>query len=117
MVQPDLNNELYLFLIKIGIPATIAVSISLSIKSKKEKITLKRAVLSLVVGVGCSYFLYPYIKANDASQYNGAIIGMTAILGEKVMDFLLFKFNIDNFLGAVIEAVKDFVIKVIRGKK
>lgn len=113
----NINAEIYTFLIKIGIPASIAVSISLSIKSKKEKITMKRAILSVIVGVGCSYFLYPYIKMTNNEQWSGALVGMTAIFGEKIMEFLLFKFNIDDFLGALVEATKDWLVNMIKGKK
>ncbi|MCY7291354.1 MAG: hypothetical protein LH615_04145 [Ferruginibacter sp.] len=111
------ENEFYAFLIKIGLPASIAISIGLAVKSKTQKITIKRAFISILAGVGCAYFTYPFVKNGELGNYEGAFIGMVAILGEKIIDFIMYKFDVDSFLVCFFDAVKESIVKILTGKK
>lgn len=113
----DATNEFYNFLIKAGVPASIAISIGLAIKSKTQKLTVKRVFISYVTGVGMAWFIYPFVTTNNFGDYAGAIIGVIAITSEKIMEFILYRFNVDTFLGALVDAFKNFLVNLINGKK
>jgi len=111
------TNEFYNFLIKAFVPASIAVSIGLAIKSKTQKLTVKRVFISYITGVGMAWFIYPFIDSHSFGNYTGAIIGISAITAEKIMEFILYRFDVDIFLGALADSFKNFLVNLINPKK
>jgi hypothetical protein len=47
------------------------------------------------------------------NQYQSICIAIIAISGEKVGDFLVYKLRVDEFLQAVVVALKEVLIKTI----
>lgn len=107
----DLWYECNAFFIKIVVPAVVGISIKLATQIKREEITFIRVVLSFITGIGCAYFIYPFL---DESKYMPLIIGVVSISGEKIMEFLIYKWNIDFFLTSLMNAFKEFLIKMIK---
>ena len=106
--ETGLWYELNAFFVKIAVPAMVGISIKLATQVKKEKMTFIRVVLSFITGIGCAYFVYPFL--ND-TKYMPLIIGVVSISGEKIMEFLIYKWNIDYFLTSLMEAIRQIIIK------
>lgn len=113
----DGKHEIYNFTVKALVPALIAISVGLAVKAKTQKLTMKRVLISYIAGIGASYFIYPFVSSENFGNYTGAIIGIVAITSEKIMEFLLFKFNVDFFLSGLVDAFRGFLINLINGKK
>lgn len=113
----ETKNEIYNFIFKALIPALVAVSLGLAVKAKTQRLTMKRVFISYITGVGVSYFAYPLIGYQYFGDFYGAVIGVIALTSEKIMEFLLFRFNVDLFLGSLIDAGRTFLINLINGKK
>lgn len=112
--NPDLFDEMYNFFVKILIPSLVAISIKTAIQVKKEKLTFTRVVMSFVMGVGCAYFVYPFIDKQIDNSYIPLLVGVVSISGEKIAEYLIYKFNVDSVLGAIVDALID---KFRSGKK
>jgi hypothetical protein len=46
-------------------------------------------------------------------DYQSICIAIIAISGEKIGDFLVYKFRVDDFLAAILDAFKQVIIKMI----
>ncbi len=108
--EPNFWYELNSFFVKIAIPAIVGISIKLATQIKKEKMTFIRVVISFTTGIGCAYFVYPFL---NETKFMPLIIGVVSISGEKIMEFLIYKWNIDLFLTSLIEAIRQTIIKMI----
>lgn len=108
--EPNIWVELNTFLIKILIPAVVGISIKLATQIKKEKMTFFRVILSFITGIGCAYFVYPFL---GDTKYMPLIIGIVSISGEKIMEFVIYKWNIDFFLTSLFEAIRQTIIKML----
>lgn len=115
--EPNLFDQLTDFLFKIFIPAFIAISIKIAAQIKKEKMTFLRIIMSYVVGIGCGYFIYPFVNTELKTPYVPIIVAIISISGEKISEFFIYKWRVDDFLGALLEAVKDMIVSLIKGKK
>lgn len=109
--EPTMWYEMNAFFVKIVIPAIVGISIKLATQVKRENMTFFRVILSFVTGIGCAYFVYPFL---DDTKYMPLIIGIVSISGEKIMEFLIYKWNIDYFLNSLLNAFKEFLIKIIK---
>ena len=107
--EPGLFDEMYNFFLKIFIPAFIALSIKIATQVKREKMTFTRVVMSFVVGIGCAYFVYPFVDSNLSSEYVPLLVGVVSISGEKIAEYLIYKWDVDIFLGALIDTIIDRV--------
>lgn len=105
--EPNILEELYTFFLKIFIPAFIAISIKMATIVKKEKMTFTRILLSFVVGVGCAYFIYPFVDNGVENSYVPLLVGVVAISGDKIAEYIIYKWDIDTFIGAVIDTLLD----------
>jgi hypothetical protein len=105
--DPNLFDEMYNFFLKIFIPAFIAISIKIATQVKKEKMTFTRVLMSFVVGVGCAYFVYPFVNNEIQNSYIPLIVAIVAISGEKIAEYIIYKFDVDGVLGAIIDALID----------
>jgi len=111
--NPHLFEEAYEFLFKIMIPAFVGIAAKVAIQMKNEKLSIGRVVISFIAGVSCAYFAFPLIENISSKEYLPAFVGLTAISGEKITEWVVYKFKIDIFLGAFA----DFLLDKIRNKK
>lgn len=98
---------------KIFIPASIGISIKLAVQSKKEKMTPLKVILSYITGIGGAYLAYHVIKNNVDENLMPLTIAIVSISTEKIAEYLIYKWNIDYFLTSIIEAIRQFIIKLI----
>ena len=111
--RPNLEQEIYNFIAKILIPSIIAISIKVATQIKREKMTVLKVILSFVTGIGCAYFTYPFVFDNVEDNYLPLIVGIVSISGEKIAEYLIYKFNVDLFLTSIIDAVRQIIIKTL----
>jgi len=104
-------------LIKIGIPSAIGVSIKLGMQAQKQRITICRVVLSFMIGSGSSYLVYPLIHKNASEDLVPLFIAMFYISSKTIAEYIIYKWNIDYFIGSIIEAFRQLLINLINPKK
>lgn len=110
------KNDIIDLLVKIGIPSTIGISIKLGLQAQKQKITICRVILSFVIGCGSSYLVYPMINKIASDDMVALIIAMFAISSEKIAEYFIYKWNIDYFLGSILEAFRQVLVNLISKK-
>tara|TARA_R110000803_G_scaffold23069_5_gene56879 strand:+ start:12514 stop:12837 length:324 start_codon:yes stop_codon:yes gene_type:complete len=100
MIEKDVTiiEELSTFFFKIFIPAFIAISIKIATQIKKEKMNFSRVLISFIVGIGCAYFIFPFVEG----KWTPLIVGVVAMSGEKIAEFIIYKWDIDNVLRTLI---------------
>ena len=111
--DPKIIDEAYEFFVKILIPSILAISVKVAVQIKNEGLNYTRAFISFIAGIGCAYFFYPIIEESANKTYIPLLVGITAISGEKIAEWLVYKFKVDIFLGALA----DFVVDRFRSKK
>ena len=100
MIEKDVTiiEELSTFFFKIFIPAFIAISIKIATQIKKEKMNFSRVLISFIVGIGCAYFIFPFVEG----KWTPLIVGVVAMSGEKIAEFIIYKWDVDNVLRTLI---------------
>jgi hypothetical protein len=102
--EPNLFEELYIFAVKIFIPATIAISIKVAMQIKKEKTKLSAIVFSFIIGLGCAYFVYPFIDSNlIKDSYMPLMVGLVAMSGEKIAEYFIYKWDVGRIIDVLID--------------
>jgi|TARA_R110000822_G_scaffold137847_1_gene275333 hypothetical protein len=96
--DPTILEELSTFFFKIFIPAFIAISIKIATQIKKEKMNFGRIVISFIVGIGCAYFVFPFVEG----KWTPLIVGVVAMSGEKISEFIIYKWDVDTVLKTLI---------------
>ncbi len=96
--EPTILEELSTFFFKIFIPAFVEISIKIATQIKKEKMNFGRIVISFIVGIGCAYFIFPFVEG----KWTPLIVGVVAMSGEKIAEFIIYKWDIDTVLKTLI---------------
>lgn len=99
----ELGSELKNLFVKVLIPALIAVSIKIAIDSRKKTISIFNVIGSIITGVGMAYLFSGIILSTFSEDLIPLMIALVAISGEKIGNWLIYKFNIDTFIEALIE--------------
>ena len=92
--DPTILEELSTFFFKIFIPAFIAISVKVATQIKQEKMNFSRILISFVAGIGCAYFVFPFVEG----KWTPLIIGVVAMSGEKIAEFIIYKWDVDKVL-------------------
>lgn len=114
MPEKIVQQEFSELFIRILFPAflTVAVGVAVDMKNNSSKVSLLSASLSLFIGVAVPYLLSGYIaEIWEGGKFTVAIC-ITSLLSEKLVKFLMYKFDIDTFLTALLdystEKIKSF---------
>lgn len=118
MPEKVLQNEFYLFFIKIIFPAFVAIGVKLAIEMKKNNTRLSffNITLSMVIGVGGAYVSSGAVQKLIETDYIPAVIAVIAIISEKIGEFLIYKLNVDIFLTALVDGFFDWVSNAFKRK-
>jgi Na+-transporting NADH:ubiquinone oxidoreductase subunit NqrD len=113
--MPDriINTDLYQFITKVLIPAFVGISLKLAVQMKRTKLSFLNVSLSFVTGISAAWMFNSLIKLYVPSDYQAVSIAIIAISGEKIGEFLVYKFRVDDFLAAILDAFKQVIIKMI----
>jgi hypothetical protein len=101
------------FITKILLPAMVGISLKIAVQMKKTKLSFLNVALSFIAGISCAWLLSDLIHLHVHNQYQSICIAIIAISGEKVGDFLVYKLRVDEFLQALVVALKEVLIKII----
>ena len=89
----------------------VGVKIAIEMKRTKSKISIFNIVLSMIIGVGTVYLSSGLVLKHFSNEWLAIVIAVIAILSEKIGAFLIYKFNVDNFLSAIIDVVLSTITK------
>lgn len=89
----------------------VGVKIAIEMKRKKSKISILSIVLSMIIGVGTAYLTSGLVIKYFSNEWLTIVIAVVAILSEKIGEFLIYKFNVDVFLSAIVDVVLSTITK------
>jgi hypothetical protein len=101
------------FITKILIPAMVGISLKIAVQMKKTKLSFLNVALSFIAGISCAWLLSDLVQLHVHEQYRAISIAIIAMSGEKFGEFVVYKLRVDEFLQAVVEAIKHVIIKMI----
>ena len=89
----------------------VGVKIAIEMKRTKSKISILNIVLSMIIGVGTAYLTSELVIKHFSDEWLAIVIAVVAILSEKIGEFLIYKFNVDVFLSAIVDVVLSSITK------
>ena len=89
----------------------VGVKIAIEMKRTKSKISILSIVLSMIIGVGTAYLTSGLVIKYFSNEWLTIVIAVVAILSEKIGEFLIYKFNVDVFLSAIVDVVLSTITK------
>lgn len=98
-----IEEEIRSLIVKVLIPAIVAVSIKLAIASRKNKMTIFNIITSFIIGIGSAYLFSSFILSHFSDEYVPLMIALVTISGEKIGNWVIYTFNVDAFIKAMIE--------------
>ena len=96
--DPTIFEQLSTFFFKIFIPAFIAISVKVATQIKQEKMNFSRILISFVAGIGCAYFVFPFVEG----KWTPLIVGVVAMSGEKIAEFIIYKWDVDKVIKSLL---------------
>ncbi len=111
MLDKDFYAEVYTFIIKVFIPAFVAIAIKTAIQMKRERLNLMRILISFIAGIGAAYFVYTFTHQTMDSKYIPLLVGIVAMTGERIAEYILYKWDIDKMLTTMIDMVINKIKK------
>ncbi len=100
-------SEMKAFCLKILLPALVAVSIKIAIQSKNKPVSVLQIIVSFVTGVGSAYLFSGIILENFSDSWATIYIAVTAISGEKIGQWLIYKFNVEGLIESLINGFRN----------
>lgn len=94
-------------IVKIIIPAIVAVGIKLAVEMKKKgtRMSVINVMLSMFIGVGGAWLSKDLVQATIPEKYIHLAIGFIAIMTDKIAEYLIYEFKIDEFIINVINQI------------
>lgn len=89
--------------VKILIPAIVGVGINIAVTSRKKTMSVINIIMSLFVGVGTAWLLSGVVLHNVSEMWQPPVIALLAISGEKIANWIIYKWNVDKFIESLIE--------------
>ena len=96
--DPTILEQLSTFFFKIFIPAFIAISVKVATQIKQENMNFSRILISFVAGIGCAYFVFPFVEG----KWTPLIVGVVAMSGEKIAEFIIYKWDVDKVIRSLL---------------
>lgn len=98
--------EMKSFCLKILLPALVAVSIKIAIQSKNKSVSVLQIIISFVTGIGSAYLFSGIILENFSDAWATIYIAVTAISGEKIGQWMVYRFNVEEILSTLLDKIK-----------
>lgn len=111
-MNPEIRHEMLTFFTKVIVPSFLAISLTIAVKLKRESLTWLDAFLSYVIGISLAILSHHVIYEFLDGVWHTITIGTISMLGEKIGNYIVFRFNF-NKIG---DALGDFIVRWI-GKK
>lgn len=114
--EPTTIERILELFFKVLLPAAAGVSVKIAIKMQKEKMTVLGVVLSYVAGILLAWIVSPVITNAVSKDYVPMMIAVVAISGDKIAEYLIYKFNIDLFITVLLDHGRTFLIGLLTKK-
>jgi hypothetical protein len=102
----SLNHEVKTWVLKPLIWAMVAISIKLAVQSRKNKVTFAIAISSFITGIGSAYLFSDYVSSSFSQDIQPLVIGVIAISGEKIGEYVLYRISFNSFIDLLIKIFK-----------
>lgn len=89
----------------VSIPALLAIGAKIAVQVKQKKATWVGAMVSILTGTSVAYLVTPYIHSNFSEDIHGILIGLAAIMADKIMEYFVFTFKVGVFLDAIFDKI------------
>lgn len=99
----ELGNELKNLVVKILIPAIVGVGINIAVTSRKKTMSIFNIITSLIVGVSVAWLMSGVVLNNVSEVWQPPVIALLAISGEKIANWVIYKWNVDKIIESLIE--------------
>lgn len=90
-------------IVKILIPAIVGVGINLAVTSRKKTLSVFNIFMSLMAGVGVAWLLSDVVLHLVKNEWQSPVIGLIAISGEKIANWVINKLSIDRVIESFID--------------
>ena len=118
MIEKFNNFEEYVgTFFKIILPSILGVSLKIVTQVKREDVSPFRMMLAYIGGVGLAYLCAPVILDSVPKNYASIVIAVVAISADKILEYIIYKWDIDGILKALTDNIKQFLVNLIGGKK
>lgn len=101
-IRAILSEETRAFILKIIVPALVALSIKIAIMNQQKKVSILQVATSFITGIGSAYIFADFVMESFEHQYIPLVIATITISGEKIGYYVIYKFNVDNFIESFI---------------
>ena len=108
--MPEKYNEFIEGISKLFPIVFAAVTAKVLIEVKNKKASILGSLISLFVGLSVTYLVNPYVEITFPKKYYVITIGLVAILSDKIIQFIVFQFDI----GIYLQAFLDYTISKIK---
>lgn len=106
----EIWEQLSIFFVKyVPFYALVAIFIKISVEVKRKTATWAGSILSLIIGVGVGSLFNPLIRAHTSENVYPIAIGAIAILGEKIAEYLMYKFKVDLVLAVISKEIVEWI--------
>lgn len=103
MEDQGLWENLKNVVVKILIPAVVGVGINIAVTSRKKTMSVFNIITSLIIGVGMAWLLSGVVLNNFSVIWQPPLIALVAISGEKIANWIIYKWNIDKLIESLID--------------
>ena len=94
-------------LLKIIIPSIVAISVKLAIQSRRSRVSFFNGFASVIIGVGTAYITSSWVMESFQDKYIPIVIACVTLSGEKIAEWLIYKFKFDIIGDAFISEIVD----------
>ena len=85
----------------------MAISVKLAIQSRKSRVSFFNGFASVVIGVGTAYITSSWVMESFEDKYTPIVIACVTLSGEKIAEWLIYKFKFDVIGDALISGIVD----------
>jgi len=116
--MPDklVQQEFSELVTKILLPAflTVAVGVAIEMKNNRSNVSFLNALLSFIIGISGAYLASGLLAEFFKDGAFTIALCTTTLLTEKIVKFIMFKFDVDIFLMAVLEYLFNKLKSVLK---
>ena len=104
--MPENSIDKFLeIIIKISPIVILSVGMKIAVQIKNKKATIVGSLISLFTGMAMAYISHSYVEAQTSEWLYPIALGGIAILSDKFMEFLVFQFDVGEWIEKGLEAL------------
>jgi hypothetical protein len=54
------------------------------------------------------------VENQTESRYIPLLVGMVSISGEKIAEYIIYKWNVDNFVGVIFDSMLNAIVQIFK---